>query len=30
VSLFNVEPGGNFPASMFQYLDPRLQPNGNN
>jgi len=24
VSLFNIEPGGNFPASLFQFDDPRL------
>ena len=24
VSLFNIEPGGNFPASLFQFEDPRL------
>lgn len=31
VSLFNVEPGGNFPASLFQFEDPRLkQPGGSN
>jgi outer membrane lipoprotein-sorting protein len=27
VSLFNVEPGGDFPASLFQFQDPRLFPN---
>lgn len=30
VSLFNVELGGNFPASMFQFEDPRLKSNSNN
>jgi outer membrane lipoprotein-sorting protein len=30
VSLFNVEQGGSFPASMFQFEDPRLKSNSNN
>ncbi len=30
VSLFNVEMGGDFPASMFQFEDPRLKSKGNN
>jgi outer membrane lipoprotein-sorting protein len=30
VSLFNIEPGGDFPATMFQFEDPRLQRKDSN